>query len=250
METITCAQVRAWLDRDMQDQPEILTQLLAHISTCATCQGALMLLVDEELGTPALHEVVCEQFEEDLPAFMEHDGPLLNAIRAYPHVWWHLYTCPDCHEMYELVHVLRDAEQAGVLTPPPHLRRVTPPRGQAMRLFSLSRQLLNASLQSPLLHSTNLRGEEDSESIIAEREVGDGLHVNLSVLAQADGDWRITVMTNPPAEGWLVLKLGITIFRSQFKPSGIAVISAVPDNLLREDDGPDLEVAIESDDME
>src|SRR5262245_41843047 len=106
MNSVTCAEVQQWLraavhaDRRSLPAPTLRT----HIAGCATCQGALLLLITQALNlasTPTAIE--CQHCLDDLPALIEQEiEDPMQAIRTYPHVWWHTLTCPMCAETYEL----------------------------------------------------------------------------------------------------------------------------------------------------
>src|SRR3712207_6817463 len=96
--------------------------MYTHVATCDICCGGLRLVmaeIDKSSFLPG--GLGCERYLHDLPAFVEQqeqDDAL--AAQAFPHVVLHLAHCEDCAETYHLTRALREAEQQGMLTAPPH----------------------------------------------------------------------------------------------------------------------------------
>src|SRR5262245_55749968 len=118
MKALTCAQARPHLVRALQsEQPAALApDVRVHLAECVTCRTALLLMNTLAL-TAAPEPIDCARCQADLPAFVERerdDGPLA-AQHAYPHVWWHVWTCVDCNETYDTLRALVAAQQRGEL---------------------------------------------------------------------------------------------------------------------------------------
>src|SRR5215216_2865099 len=117
-----CHQVIAELSQVLQEHPPapLSDASYKHMSRCSRCRAGLLLLArafDPEpnlLGTG----IACDSCQTDLAAYVDleaEDAAL--AATTYPHVWWHLWTCQECAETYDLTHMLLDAQHAGQLVP-------------------------------------------------------------------------------------------------------------------------------------
>jgi hypothetical protein len=78
-----------------------------RVNHAVTSRGILLLIVAELLHTPLdnAQAVTCDQCQDDLAAYidLERDAGSVQAIRAHPHVWWHLLICSDCITTYQIV---------------------------------------------------------------------------------------------------------------------------------------------------
>ncbi len=225
-----------------------------HAADCATCRGALLVIMAHVMATrPAAERPRDSQHsEEDLPAFIEYEASRgwLAAISHYPHVWSALLHDADLAETYYLTRTLLSAEQQGELAdmrqvlaawaaPAPSL-----PRHLSLRL---KRDFFNRALL--LLPPSLVRehGADQGETLVVEKQTDDGLHLSLSVQQRPDDTWDVTMMVDPLRQGWLVLTLGETVLRAPFNEQGVAVVAQVPGGLIAMTDGPDLVVDIETD---
>ncbi len=105
-ERIPCTTIREWLtSADLaQNLPPPL--LVDHVSGCARCRSVLLLIVVDLRDAPlTMAETTCNHCMDDLAASldMERDVGIAQAIRAYPHVWWHLGICAECAMICEIV---------------------------------------------------------------------------------------------------------------------------------------------------
>jgi hypothetical protein len=216
-------------------------ELCAHVAQCDLCKGALLALLIEASGiSPESLEVDCQNSLDDLAPFIELETQdTLLAIRSYPHVWWHIWTCEECAANYRLIRALSEAERAGQLTLPPIPRRITLPN-----VLHLSRQFLNQVLPPIIPLRTAMRGAAGQPLVIAEEDDSYGYAISLRVQPQSDGAWRVMVIAVPPPVGSMVLTLGASTFQTPFDAKGYAVVSDVPPSLLVQHDGPDLVVGI------
>ena len=64
---------------------------------------------------------------------------------------------------------------------------------------------------------------------------------------QRKGDWKVAVHVMPAPSGYLVLTLGVAVFRAPFDASGLAIVADVPAALLTAVNGPDMVVDIAPD---
>ncbi|MCG8353122.1 MAG: hypothetical protein MI924_35600 [Chloroflexales bacterium] len=122
MHSVTCPDVRELIDLLQQSNPCAKTPsaLLDHIAACLVCRGALLLFMAHLLqASPSPLKTTCAECQHDLAAYIDEESQasFISAYKAYPHVWWHLWTCADCAQTYQLVSTIRDAEQNGDLVP-------------------------------------------------------------------------------------------------------------------------------------
>jgi hypothetical protein len=250
MNTVICVAAQQWLRTMIQighpNRPPPVLQ--THMAACATCQGALLLLVTQALNVPSVPATIeCERCLDDLPAFIEQEiEDPVQAMRTYSHIWWHTLTCPTCAETYELTHILVDAEQRGEIATPMLTEGITAISPQFQTLLKLTRQFLNVVLPSPTLIGA-LRGHNSEPMVLSQGNDTEGRQFILSVQEQSDHGWSVVVAVMPPPCGWLVLTLGTAVFRGRFDEQGKAAVTDVPTALLAVADGPDLVVGIEAD---
>ena len=236
MQELSCVRARQclrtilWTDPATQLPPE----LREHLSHCAVCRTTLLLIDALKLTTvPA--PIECAQCQEDLPAFVEREraeGPA-GAIRAYPSLWWHLWTCQTCLDTYDLAKARPGASRAPA----------TPPK--LVRLLRLARAFLNRAIPAPAPVVAVARGAETGPSIIAEGIAEDSMQFALSVAPQPNQSWTVVVTVTPAPAGNLLLTLGTGTYRAPFAPDGSATVENVPAALLSDRAGPDMLVEIE-----
>ena len=244
-----CIDVQIWLGSlDSAAVPTTPPQQLAnHVSGCPRCRAALLLLAIELLHvTLEITQMACDQCQNDLAAYidLDHDSGSAEAIHAYPHVWWHLWTCADCVKMYEMITTLQDAEAKGTLSRMPltsfinclDLHQTRP----VIKAITLPRMWFTRILV-PQFGPT--WGQNDGDTVIHEN-AEDNYQINATV-CKADGQWMVVITINPPLDGDVVLTLGTVAFRSRLGPNGVANIWPIPANLLTSPDGPDMAIMIE-----
>jgi hypothetical protein len=112
-----CAQGRAALLQALTNsrQPAQTPALAQHIARCPDCQKFRDSVLGQLLpgtSTPTDH---CERCQSDLATYVDmtlDEGDHTTAL-AYPHVWWHLWTCPDCAKIFAQTVALACAERTG-----------------------------------------------------------------------------------------------------------------------------------------
>jgi hypothetical protein len=243
---VVCADVRRWIDAAARSgDPTPPSQVLStHVERCAICQGALLLLIaaGAELPPPTSRPLY-QQCLDDLPAYIEQElEAVSSAIRAYPHVWWHLLICRDCAEVYRLTHAMIEAERDGQLAPVPQLRRIT-----LRNVLRLTRDIINRALIPSPMFGMAPRGGLRRPIVLAEEDNAQGYAITLSIEPQPDGACRVLIRAVPPPVGDMLLTLGDATFRTAFDAHGVAVVAGVPTPLLVDPDGPDLVVGIDLD---
>lgn len=211
-------------------------------------QGALLALIARrlQLSPSALHADI-QLCRDDLSYYIEQEQRegTASAMRAYPHVWWHLWSSEEIAETYEYTRLLLDATEDGSLMLPVFPRKRSVSKPFLITLLHLSRSFLNVALPPASLGVTR-SGEDEGESLLTERRTATNEIITLSVQQQTDQHWCILVVVQPQPEGLLVLTLGVQVFRVRFV-AGRAVVSDVPSALLTAPDGPDMLLEIERD---
>jgi hypothetical protein len=245
---IVCEDLRRWLGQATHANHHIQPThtLPAHVAECEVCQGTLVLLAATALDVPPPATITCQDCMLDLPAFTEreHDDPIA-AAHAYPQIWWHLWTCPECVETYQLTLALLAAEGRGEISTLRPIAKSTPPKLEPSVLLRLTRQFLRRALPPPMLLAPTMRGQSEGPVVLSSCAVAAGQLLTLSVQEQSNGDWSVSVDILPPQSGWIVLVFGDKRFRTLFDTQGAAVVAHVPATLLASTAGPDLVVELE-----
>ncbi|MDQ2998921.1 MAG: hypothetical protein M3R61_17960 [Chloroflexota bacterium] len=222
--------------------------VIAHIATCAECRGALVLFAAALAGTAQLPRPIdCADCQDQLAAYIDREleAGTKAAIQDYPQIWWHLWICLTCAEIYRLTTALAEAMQAGTLPPLPLGRVAAAPRRMS-RSLRLQRTFLNYALPAHTPALGAIRGGRQQDTVLFADDEG-SYPLTLSVQRQPDDNWRVSVRAAMPLAAWLVLTLGDRSFRAHFDSQGEAILNDVPDDLLGATSGPDLVIGIEFD---
>lgn len=252
MRSILCSDVYEWLTtHDNQPRSAIPpVELCDHIASCAACRALVLLLSTELLHAP-LHitPISCEQCQHDLAVYadMVHDEGQQAGLREYPHVWWHLWVCADCAEIYHTLVTLQDAENApeDILAVPVHkhiLRtsQAVPAPRPFITAFSLPRVWLSRVLMSQLATPW---GSSFDDTILHDED-HDEYRINV-VMRRDHDSWSIIVTVEPPLVGDIVLSIGNETFRQALRPDGTAIIDSLPSELLLDPTGPGIALVLE-----
>jgi hypothetical protein len=99
------AAANVFLRRSLNNLPRASIE---HIIGCARCTASLVVLVrslDDSLIDPG--PCTCAACEQSLPAFVDLEASdAALAATSYPSVWWHLWHCASCAELYGSVNLL------------------------------------------------------------------------------------------------------------------------------------------------
>jgi hypothetical protein len=118
------------------------------------------------------------------------------------------------------------------------------PRCRDALSLRLERAFLHR-LFAPLRALGTSWGLAEDDALIAEAEEGP-FRVALYVRPRGPELWALSVVVSPPIHAMAVLDFGEHVFRAPFDPSGLAIVKAVPVELLVGAEGPHLQVHIES----
>lgn len=239
-----CPEVQYWmnLSADTALIAPPTPELCAHVVQCDRCRTALLLQATELLCVPLdIAPASCALCQDDLAAYIdiERSEGIQAAIQAYPHLWWHLWSCTDCAETYRGVEALQQTEELQPITPL-LFDKLVGHRQPLMRMVTLPRRWL-AALLAPRYGVA--WGDRGGGSVIHEEE-DEGRQITVSVQKQA-GAWIIRVTITPPIAGDLLVTLGDERFRATIDPNGSATVGPIPPQLLQQSVGPDLTIQIE-----
>ncbi|RRR66566.1 MAG: hypothetical protein EI684_20555 [Candidatus Viridilinea halotolerans] len=235
MTSESCAAVGQWLMQHDEHLPP--APLVSHVEQCHVCQTALLALVSGKLAMPLPQNLLCDAVAGDLPAMLElerSDGAAA-AARAYPDLWWHLWTCPSCAEIYHATALLLTATDEGLLPFP--LPQVDQP------LLRLTRPFLTAVFAPQLAAGATWQSSAPSRQLLAEEELPDG-RISLYVGAEDAHHWYLELHMHPPRSGTLLLALGEEIYSVPLLQQYTAQISALPLTFLYNRDGAELVVCV------
>jgi hypothetical protein len=244
-----CDSVGRWL-RQGDQAPFPATppaDLVEHVAGCAICRGMLAAVAAELMGariSPA--ELACDICQDDIDAYIDCERRHGHAValQRYPGIWWHLWGCVDCAEVYHMTNTLLEAQDQQELKPIP-LAPPLPTRTLHWPALKLPRTFLHSVFGPQLALGTAWGGAGD-EMLFAEEE-RDGYHIAVSVQQRSGAHWSIGVAVAPPVAGWAAISFGELRFRAPFDQQGQAMITTVPFELLTDRAGPAMLVTIEAD---
>ncbi|RRR72823.1 MAG: hypothetical protein EI684_09635 [Candidatus Viridilinea halotolerans] len=234
-----CPEVYAWLvSLDAAPVPVAPPSAITeHVAACVRCRGGVLLLAGELLGAPfAPAAGDCDQCQDDLAAFidLERDEGTLTALHEYAHVWWHLWQCADCVEVYRMVLTLQQAEAEQRLPPLPLLSLVPPP----LHVVLPRTHILEALAAQRVVGQS---GCVDDLLLFEGPVAGCVLTVSLR---QQDECWYLWGHGLPPPTGSLVVKMGAECHLAPFDTYGQTLVGPLPTSLLLDGTGPPLELGV------
>ncbi len=266
MSTLTCAEVRQAITATFTSESpsHVAPAVSDHVAHCALCRGALHLLITTVLQASCdpVTMMDCCQCQDALAAFIDREceeGSTV-AARTYPHVWWHLWTCPLCAETYNLTLRLLDAERNYELLPiTSMLRQASPypathsrrhpqslPTGSPMPThIRLPHALLAQTVNSRTLLG-HAYGEHDDDTVISEEQHA-GYTFNMSLNKGAEATWQFQIVVTPPVNGTVTLTFHDTPLQSRFDAGGRALLWPIPVDLFTSSDSADVMVTVELD---
>lgn len=219
MNNPACAKVSAWLQAHPTGVPP--ESLLLHVSSCPLCRGGLLLLAHDQVLTSMLPENdnhdVCQ---DDLPAFVDWEQQFGSpeAMRAYPHVWWHLWFCGDCNDTYQNIQLLIQAEQDGL---------INPLRSSARRdntVLFVPRKGLRRMVQSMVVLGTPWSGAPPAQ-LVAEYHVK-GYDLALYIRHAERSTWSLRLVADPVPEH-VTVRFATRSYDARFSVAGEAIVPAI-----------------------
>ncbi|HEU4325451.1 MAG TPA: hypothetical protein VFS21_20065 [Roseiflexaceae bacterium] len=237
--------MQAWL-LAQEGSPNAISDssIVEHIATCASCQHTLLILMARLLDVPLEIETIsCEQCQEDIAAYIDVEqsyGPRAAANR-FPAVWWHLWTCPECVEVYQDTLDFLQADKgemrnALALKEPVLIElsvNLMPPQPQALVWSS---DLERAKIKNRVAAALYLQGTfGDSEDWPILSQTAGPYLVQMTVRQQGSG-WIGLVQVQPALSGQVALTIGDEILSADLDSDGHATIPALPlDRLVKEE---------------
>jgi len=246
MEAAACDEVRRFLRAvpAPNQHGAALDRLAAHVADCPRCRGALVLFGAALCVPPPPQPLTYEDCQHDLAAYVDLEAAsgVAIAARAFPHVWWALWSDPLCIETYIAMCTLRDATAQGLLAPLPLGRAASTPR--LTLLASVPRMALAFTLPSASLAYGALRGSAATPLVLIDDELTAGFTLHFSVTPMPGDAFALTVRVAPAVAATLILALGEQEYHAPLDDSGVATVAAVSAPLLTDPTGPDLTISI------
>ncbi|PDW03006.1 hypothetical protein [Candidatus Viridilinea mediisalina] len=235
---MTCprsAALQQWLS--CHDELPPPAPLVAHVQGCAVCQTALLTLMTTRIGIPEAGQVTCTTAEDDLPAMLEleRSAGAATAARAYPDLWWHLWTCPSCAQVYHETALLLDARIGEELLEP-----VPPAKRSIVRL---ARPFLTAVFGPQLAAGATWSKSAPQHQLLADEHLPEG-RLSLYVGAEDAHHWYLEAHMHPPRTGTLLIGLGEEVQSIPLQDHSVAQLSHLPLAFLYHEDGPELAVCV------
>jgi len=234
-------------------------ELWDWIAQDAANRVTLMLLAAEVVGVPSEElDANCQDCANELAAYIETEleQGADQAARTYPGVWWHLWTCQDCAEIYRMTYALVEAEQRGEIPPLPVGTSTpspipsSPPRERGIAvLISFTREFLNTAVApfvQPQWVASGAGSEDEGETVLADEDTGYGYRLTLSLKPDQGDHWPVIIAIDPSPSGQVALRFGDATFRSPLM-AGQAVVE-VPRSFFTDPQGPPMRIGIEADD--
>jgi hypothetical protein len=245
MDTVHCGDVRRSIAQMARDEQLAMPpELVEHIVGCPTCKGSLATLMVALVGEQSSDAMSCARCEAAIAAYLEleFDTGRAAAVRAYPQVAQHIWTCANCGELYQLTRATLAARHVGTLPPMPMDQS---PR--LIRTFTLARAWLSMALPGPLPQLGVARGS-DWESVVIFEAMEAGFSATLAACRENSTTWAVSATVTPPADGWVVFSIPPAMRRARLH-AGHARVEGIPAVTMEATDGPDVLVQIELDDF-
>jgi len=247
-----CEEVGLWLQGDISsEQPNLISRLRRHAVSCPRCRGMLFLTHFELMGRPQPQHrfISCEICQQDLAAYIDimQDQGELTAAQTYPHVWWHLWTCEECVEIFEDTLTLAQRFRfEPFINLNPNVKTASANRIPAftVRSFTLSRSIF-APIFGNLSQYGTSRKVGVTELVWHEHEEFADCLVSFVLGQVYEQTCDLRVETTPATQGRVQLNLGVHRFSAPLDQAGKATFCDVPLALLSDPDGPDLHCLIE-----
>jgi len=214
-------------------QPAQTPDIALHVARCSECQALRVYVLEQLLPGVDIPTDSCSVCDADLAAYvdMHLDQSASAAAAAYPHVWWHLWSCTDCAEIFAQTATLAGAERAGILSPLPTAKATLAKRRRVIGRLNVAPQVVARFVQTRALLGIAYGAEEP---VVLDEGEDDGYSFQLSVQREPDGTWKVLVSVVPPVFGVAVITIGESTFQVSFDPQGIAQISGVPATLMHD----------------
>jgi hypothetical protein len=248
-----CAEVQSnLLKKRDDDRYQVHPRWSEHVAGCDLCRKTFMLVIPDLLGhrqDVALH-VSCEACQRDLAAYVDLKQAHGNrsAAKRYPHVWWHLWTCAECAEIYEWMLALVEAEANGKLEAFPFAGLFATQIKTVSTFLTFLTCLVPRSALTLTLGASTLLGDirgSEHEMMLIDDDV-EGYHVCVAVSQIQGAVCSLDIAIQPPVAGWVMVSLGEQDFKAVLNDQGGGQVSMLPLHLLQDAIGPDLLIAFQT----
>jgi hypothetical protein len=249
-----CEEVGLWLQGSLgYEQSTLLSRLRKHAVSCSRCRSMLFLTHFELMGRPQpqYRFISCDLCQQDLAAYIDimQDQGERAAAQLYPHVWWHLWTCEECLEIFEETLTLA---QHFRFNPIISFNNIIPAitckekEEKALPSFTLPRYILAYTFQQNVASGPHRTNHREEVMLYELEEIEHGpVSVYLADLREQHCDLRIVVSS--ATQGYAHLELGSHHFDARFDHEGSAKFIDIPVALLSDQEGPDLIFSLELD---
>lgn len=246
-----CEEVGLWLQGSLgYEQSTLLSRLRKHAVSCSRCRSMLFLTHFELMGRPQpqYRFISCDVCQNDLAAYIDimQDQGERAAAQLYPHVWWHLWTCEECLEIFEETLTLAQHFRFNPIISFNNIIPAVTCKENAQivpKTLILPRHIMAMTFNNIRDRGSN-RGESDELMLYEFEEFEDGpVSVDLVEIHEQDCDLRVVLSS--ASQGRAQLELGEHCFEATFDAQGRATFSEVPIALLSNMDGPDLVFSLE-----
>lgn len=249
-----CEEVGLWLQGSIgYEQPNLISRLRKHAVSCSRCRGMLFLTHFELMGRPQPQHrfISCDVCQQDLAAYIDimQDQGEWAAAQTYPHVWWHLWTCEECIEIFEdTLTLVQRFRFEPFIHLKPIINAVTFQQNTPLtsKSFTLSRDLFAPFFGHLVQHRTSRgRSEEHAEYIWHEHEEFADCVISFLVAHIREEACDLQVIAKPTTCGRVQIDLGIHHFSAALDQEGKANFKDIPMSLLSDPNGPDLQCYLE-----
>ncbi|MFV9507753.1 MAG: hypothetical protein AB4911_24645 [Oscillochloridaceae bacterium umkhey_bin13] len=186
---------------------------------------------------PLVNDLDCATCQDRLPQFLDRERATgaLHATHADPAVWFHLWQCPTCAEIYHATATLLAASDAGQLA--------LPPRSNAPQL-ELPHAFLRAVV-APHAAAGVAWSDAAAKQLIATETLATA-QIDVYALPLDATHWQFEVQVTPSQSGYVGLALGDYACFSELIDGRSSEALLVPISVLTADEGPALRIQLEA----
>lgn len=188
--------------------------------------------------------LTCSEVEELLPAYIDAERSEHGMPAENKRLERHLYTCPECYEVYRAASNILEAQASGVL----------PNWPQATAIYTgstivIPRALIQSRLKSWQRHQA-MRGhnkQEPHQMLYAGEVPGSPDLFARVIIAQTEGNWQIRVSlrgAGPFMGRHISLRFGDESRTTYADPQGTALFTHIPSSWIMSPDMADLQILV------
>ena len=218
-----------------------------HISECSRCRAAILLLFLANSAVPlSPPELSCAECQANLAAYIDFEQAApAKALQIFVGIWWHLWTCEECADIYSMACELQAEIPVQALD---RHRSMSVPgiRLSWLPPILIGRDILQLILPQRFDPLAIVRGLRP-QYLLFDGPLGEECNRQCVVWAMLldDTNYCIGVDVQPPIAGAAVLRCGQLYLQSDFDHHGLAMMRTMPAALLTDADGPAIEIRFE-----